>query len=96
MRIAPGMTVLDIGCPLTQRMREMHPEDFPKTPGVVLRVFPWGLRLAEPGNLSNKWDCEYWEPMPNPDCYGCLGTGAIKGFGHDGERCDCIDAKEDL
>ena len=28
---------------------------------------------------------------PISDCYGCMGTGKIVGFGHDGSRCLCLD-----
>lgn len=26
---------------------------------------------------------------PTESCYSCLGTGRIKGFGHDGKQCPC-------
>jgi hypothetical protein len=26
---------------------------------------------------------------PDPDCYGCLGTGILKGFGVSGTPCHC-------
>lgn len=33
---------------------------------------------------------------PDPDCYGCLGTGEIKGFGvRPGAPCPCLDAEEE-
>lgn len=29
--------------------------------------------------------------MPDPNCYGCLGTGKIVGFGRSGKRCPCTE-----
>jgi hypothetical protein len=32
---------------------------------------------------------------PIPDCYGCLGTGTLQGFGSKpGVPCPCLTAKE--
>lgn len=28
--------------------------------------------------------------IPNPSCYGCLGTGKIVGFGMTGNECMCV------
>ncbi len=28
--------------------------------------------------------------QPDPDCYGCLGTGRIVGFGMTGAPCRCV------
>lgn len=33
--------------------------------------------------------------IPNPNCYGCLGTGRIQGFGHHGEHCICLELEDD-
>lgn len=27
--------------------------------------------------------------IPDPSCYGCLGTGKIQGFGQQGKTCPC-------
>ena len=54
-----GQLVIDIGCPLTQEMRRFNPDGFPEVEGVVVAVFAWGVRLAEPMNMLHEWDCEY-------------------------------------
>jgi hypothetical protein len=30
-----------------------------------------------------------FQGQPDPSCYGCLGTGELQGFGHQGEPCHC-------
>lgn len=51
--------------------------------------------LDEDGNIHECTTCGDIEPceqcaQPEPNCYACMGTGYIKGFGHSGERCPCI------
>jgi hypothetical protein len=53
-----GQLVLDIGCPLTQEMRRFNPDGFPEIEGVVVAVFDWGVRLADPMDMVDEWDCE--------------------------------------
>lgn len=52
-----GLTVQDIGCRLMQKHRLVDPDAFPVAEGVVVAVFDWGVRLAEPADMTNEWDC---------------------------------------
>ena len=68
-RPEPGQTVKDLGCYLAQKMREADPEGNPGLYGVVVAVFPWGLRLCREGDPTDEWDCTRWEvvdPMETP------------------------------
>lgn len=59
-RVDIGDAVYDIGCVLTQRLRESGNAP----PAKVVRVkqiFPWGLRVCDPADHSDEWDCEHWE-----------------------------------
>lgn len=53
-----GQPVIDIGCPLTQEMRRFNPDVFPEVDGIVVAVFDWGVRLADPMDMIDEWDCE--------------------------------------
>lgn len=43
----------------------------------------------------NRRGCPYFGAGPIPDCYGCLGTGKIQGFGHHGKKCPCLYAEDE-
>ena len=54
-----GDLVLDVGCNLTQILRESGSQPDPETVRVV-KVFDWGLRIEDLGS-KEQWDCEHWE-----------------------------------
>lgn len=54
--VRPGDRVIDLGCQLADRAREITGEPAPVV--TVVAVFPWGLRIRN--DAGELYDCTRW------------------------------------